>query len=148
MTRQCKRCLESKPLIQFDGKRRVCRACRSQEREEFRDASRLKRITSKACVDCGLNPKANNDSYCKPCRNTRTRATKFRLTPYEYEAKFAAQKGICYLCPRPATDLDHNHKSGQIRKCLCRRCNLIVGHIERGSTTQWPSQYYSYIAEI
>jgi hypothetical protein len=55
----------------------------------------------------------------------------------EYEALFSAQLGLCAACqePPPTTgtatqrklNVDHNHKTGEIRGLLCSHCNRILG---------------------
>lgn len=42
------------------------------------------------------------------------------------------QNGLCALCNHDLDGpcLDHNHKSGVIRKVLCRGCNSLLGKIE------------------
>ena len=43
------------------------------------------------------------------------------------------QQGCCALCKQPIIDdavLDHDHKSGKLRKVLHRGCNAMLGKIE------------------
>ena len=43
------------------------------------------------------------------------------------------QDGCCALCQHPIVDdavLDHDHKSGKIRRVLHRGCNALLGKIE------------------
>jgi hypothetical protein len=55
----------------------------------------------------------------------------------EYDKMFEEQHGCCAICGRPATDfnielhLDHNKKTGKIRKLLCFRCNSGLGIYEK-----------------
>ncbi len=63
----------------------------------------------------------------------------FLLTPEEYDARLAAQGGVCASCHQPETVLgrksglpqklavDHCHTTGEVRGLLCRRCNLTLG---------------------
>ncbi len=45
----------------------------------------------------------------------------------QVEAQRLKQRGICALCPRPATCIDHDHSSGRFRGLLCRQCNAALG---------------------
>ena len=45
------------------------------------------------------------------------------------------QKGVCAICGMVNFDgrrlaVDHNHKTGKIRRLLCLKCNALVGSIE------------------
>jgi hypothetical protein len=50
-----------------------------------------------------------------------------------YEAQLARQGGGCAICgyiPLPGRlrlNIDHDHKTGQVRGCLCARCNRGIG---------------------
>lgn len=64
-----------------------------------------------------------------------------------YEALFAFQEGLCGICQRHHTeccktksgklrrfDMDHDHKTMEIRGLLCRACNIKLKH---GYTLPW-----------
>ena len=59
---------------------------------------------------------------------------KYDMTLAEYDAMFEEQDGVCYICGLPETfqrlGVDHNHKTGKVRKLLCNRCNRTIGYIE------------------
>jgi hypothetical protein len=41
------------------------------------------------------------------------------------------QKGLCALgCGRHLRVVDHDHKTGEVRKLLCAQCNLFLGLVE------------------
>lgn len=43
------------------------------------------------------------------------------------------QKGICPICRNPLDgkiNIDHDHKTGNVRGILHPECNLLVGHVE------------------
>ncbi len=56
---------------------------------------------------------------------------KYGITPDDYLRKLAEQNGHCALCPRRPVkkrlNIDHNHKTGQVRGLLCFPCNYAVG---------------------
>ena len=39
--------------------------------------------------------------------------------------------------------IDHNHKTGQIRGAICKRCNLLVAHLE--NNTELVGRAFEYI---
>ena len=60
-------------------------------------------------------------------RNTLKR--KYNLTPAQYDAMSAAQRGHCKTCGRDDQGLhvDHDHATGMIRGLLCGNCNRMIG---------------------
>ena len=90
--------------------------------------------------------------YCKPCwtayckdhgsdpaqRAAHARAFHLRrnygLTVEEYDAMLEAQCGVCVCGNVCATGkrlaVDHDHKTGEVRGLLCRRCNSILGYVD------------------
>lgn len=48
----------------------------------------------------------------------------------------AAQRGVCYICSKPPSGkserlvVDHNHKTGKVRKLLCVTCNVQLAKFE------------------
>jgi hypothetical protein len=107
------------------------------------------------CPDCGLIKPASDfprnrstgdglGCYCKPCHNTRTRATinrlykgssrhyhlkkKYGIGAAEVDRMAQEQGGVCAVCKsRPATQVDHDHKTGVVRGILCIYCNAAMG---------------------
>jgi hypothetical protein len=59
------------------------------------------------------------------CRQCDSDIKKGRELTWNY-----VRTGICALCARDATDLDHNHHTGRVRGELCHRCNMMIGFIE------------------
>jgi hypothetical protein len=108
----------------------------------------------KRCPDCGdvkplsefprnKHTRSGFHAYCKPCHNARTRDTVRRLygnsRHYHLRKKYGvgsdevqelvkAQGGVCPIClKRPATQVDHDHDTGEIRGVLCLYCNAALG---------------------
>ena len=58
------------------------------------------------------------------------------FTIENYRELFIKQEGKCATCKTHRDDLkedlsaDHNHKTGKIRKLLCRRCNRVLGLVD------------------
>lgn len=107
------------------------------------------------CADCGLEKpedefprnrrmRSGRHCYCKKCNNRRNRESLQRLFDgssrhyhlrhrYGIAAEDVAdlieqQGGKCALChERPATQVDHDHKTGRVRGILCLYCNAGMG---------------------
>lgn len=59
--------------------------------------------------------------------------TKYGITSDDYERMFKSQNGVCFLCGRAQSrrlHVDHNHKTRELRKLLCAKCNSMLGIIE------------------
>jgi DNA repair exonuclease SbcCD ATPase subunit len=106
----------------------------------------------KSTDEFGSYPKAKDGLYyqCKKCacdkvkeyqrenpepgriraHNQRTQTT-FGLNREEYMALMAEQGDKCPICEKPfgkkKKHLDHNHKTGEVRKFLCGTCNQAIG---------------------
>lgn len=61
--------------------------------------------------------------------------TPYSITPEERAKRLANQGGKCLICTgRAATDLDHNHATGEVRALLCHGCNVLLGSIAENPT--------------
>lgn len=72
------------------------------------------------------------------------------MTYEEYVSMIEAQGGGCAIClgnrtPRRALQVDHNHKSGEVRGILCSKCNLLVAALEGAdrSVVENAKRYFS-----
>lgn len=59
---------------------------------------------------------------------------KYGINQAQYDEMFERQSGVCAICGKPQISgkklaIDHNHKTGQVRGLLCRKCNLSIGHL-------------------
>lgn len=58
---------------------------------------------------------------------------KYNVTQDDIDLMLVKQDGKCYLCDediRQKPYVDHNHKTGKIRKLLCFHCNVGLGHFK------------------
>ena len=59
----------------------------------------------------------------------------YGITLEEHNKMFDEQSGVCYLCHKPGDGrwkklcVDHDHKTGKVRKLLCRSCNTALGQV-------------------
>jgi len=106
----------------------------------------VSRWSDKVCQRCGggKGKKYRDLKYCGTCtyavrkersRNAHARALEKRygITRADYDALYAAQGGVCYICRRATgktrrLSVDHDHATGKVRGLLCRPCNNILGH--------------------
>lgn len=85
---------------------------------------------------------AGYQSYtnCNDCERERKERShlirSYGITLEEYQSMAKAQDNKCYLCGEPPSDkfgklvVDHCHKTGEVRKLLCRMCNIHLSKIE------------------
>jgi ribosomal protein S27AE len=66
---------------------------------------------------------------------------KYRLTPADYGRMMTEQDGVCAICRHPERTrgrggaprrlaVDHDHRTGEVRRLLCHRCNLVTWAVE------------------
>ena len=70
------------------------------------------------------------------------RVQRYGITGLEVKAHFAERDGLCVLCHRPATDLDHDHVTGKVRGALCTGCNLAISRFEEAG---WPEKAAEFV---
>ena len=77
---------------------------------------------------------------CKECTSQRAHeirmANTYGINAEIYQQIFDYQGGVCYICLSKSVKrrlaVDHDHKTGEVRGLLCRRCNRdILGHFAR-----------------
>jgi len=59
---------------------------------------------------------------------------KYGISAEEYDSLLEKQGGACAICREPCASgqrlsVDHDHKTGQVRGLLCRRCNAGIGQL-------------------
>jgi hypothetical protein len=76
-----------------------------------------------------LNARARAWNRNNPERRRATqRKYLYGIDAATYEARLAVHDGLCKICQkRPATHLDHNHKTNEPRSPLCSCCNQALG---------------------
>ena len=87
-----------------------------------------------------------NKDRSKKWRRDRHLRRKFGITEEEFQKILERQGGGCAICGSKAKEInlqvDHCHRTGQIRGILCSRCNLGVGYfLDDGGLLAEASKY-------
>ncbi len=134
-------------VCKFSVKR--CIQCgRTKPLEEFHAISpkkRRRRFRRSFCKECDY---ANQKKYReadpeihRKWQRKRLLKSKYGMTPADFDNMLEGQKWLCAICgtllvinavghrnQKDSACLDHDHATGKVRKILCFRCNLGIGH--------------------
>lgn len=96
------------------------------------------RVTAEAA--CGVDSdrgygahRRKGEKPCTACTTAHTAARrdrKYGMAPGDYARMLADQGGRCFCCgstPSAGLVVDHDHRTGEVRKLLCGWCNLALG---------------------
>jgi hypothetical protein len=88
------------------------------------------------CSACYARWRRKNSPAPAKVRRNWELKRRYGLTIADYERMIVEQGGKCALCKRPPKtqklNVDHNHKTGKVRKLLCSLCNrYVIGVIEQ-----------------
>ena len=74
--------------------------------------------------------KEYNKLHKRAAKNTKLKLY-YGITIEHYETMYSAQDGKCATCQTyyPSLVVDHDHKTGKVRKLLCSKCNLALGYV-------------------
>ena len=141
MGRVCCTCKNEQDPSQFTRAEYRCKSCNRLRAKQYRER----------------NPEQHRERVRKS-RNKSVKVTQFYYKKYsirkywphltiqqawlEYTRLVDEQKGLCKLCNKPETKLnhmtnqvqplsiDHCHSTGRVRGLLCNRCNRYIAHTE------------------
>ncbi len=134
--RTCTKCNKEKPLSDYykwkygsDGYDRICKNCKNIYRKEYA------RKNAKKQKEWSLNWHRKTGWKHKLDKNYGIGASKY------YDKKFVDQNGVCEICgktdvTKQKLSLDHNHKTGQWRGLLCKKCNTALGVLHADETLE------------
>lgn len=75
--------------------------------------------------------KIYNQSPARQYASRKFTLKQYGLTPEDYTEMFILQEGKCFICKRESKSqnlhVDHDHKTGKVRKLLCVLCNSGLG---------------------
>lgn len=114
------------------GVRRTKKHAKQVERDQQRGRTHAPRT----CVSCGdvFEPEGPTQKHCKGCApndTARTRLCSKGVSQKDWDRMFLEQGGLCALCDKLATDVDHDHATLIIRGLLCGGCNQALSHVDR-----------------
>lgn len=98
------------------------------------------------CEICGktYKPTGNKQRLCKECAPTDTwavRCIKYGVSKSIWEDMLYRQGGHCALCNKPATVVDHDHKTGKVRGLLCHGCNRQIAALDDSAWFEKAKRY-------
>lgn len=112
-----------------------CPKCgvRKERSEYWNDASRPDGITA-YCKPCKnevtINNINKNFEYYQNSWKTYDLKKKYNLSADQFENMLKAQDykcDICHIDLKSYSAVDHDHRTGNVRGILCRKCNLGLG---------------------
>ena len=147
-TKQCSRCGLDKPATKeffvpyrprgtgkhpWDVPSPFVNPCRTCKIETQRIAYATKPERREKVIASSKAYAKSNRAKIKEQHRAAALRREFGLEVDVYGAMVISQKGCCAICERPPMDgkslrVDHDHQTGQIRRLLCGRCNLGLGH--------------------
>lgn len=138
----CPKCEQTLPLDAFGLSRgrgverqRYCRTCR---RDYARERYQAKPAVRKQRAEYFKRFRESDPEQEKRRQRAAKLMMNYGLTIEEFEARVAAQGGVCAICAggpndRHGTDrkkalaVDHCHATGSVRGLLCDNCNMGIG---------------------
>tara|TARA_R110000796_G_scaffold48133_1_gene115589 strand:- start:248 stop:580 length:333 start_codon:yes stop_codon:yes gene_type:complete len=77
----------------------------------------------------------NRDKFLQSVLNS-TMKRRYGIDLKEYDKLSSLQNDVCYICNNKCNtkntkrlSIDHCHKTGKIRKLLCKKCNTALGQV-------------------
>jgi hypothetical protein len=116
----------------FTGTEKWCAKCKSwKQHSAFSKNSARVSGLNVYCNDCmKLRWKENKCPSQKP-ENKRVydRQRRYGLSNEQFLSMWEEQNGLCAVvgCGKPIQDVDHDHKTNQVRALLCHACNRTLG---------------------
>lgn len=128
--KQCTKCEIEKPLTEFRSR-----------------SGNMKHLLKSWCKTChyATHKKwcADNQDRVKEYRGRDAwtlvkRCARYNITPAEFVTAYEAQEGKCLVCYETISQMDsaidHNHKTGEFRGILCKKCNRAIGMLQDSPT--------------
>lgn len=155
-SKRCSKCGEEKSIDQFcrnsgsrSGYQSWCKDCYSVYQREWYCRKHPRKSTpegKKWCPTCKqyklpgefakhCNRVGGYAGQCKTCRSDLHLYRKYGLIRADFNTLLESQGHVCACCGTSVPGghgvfcVDHSHQTGQVRGCLCRRCNMIIGKL-------------------
>lgn len=80
----------------------------------------------------------NKEKFDKKWHKNWKLENKYGFNINDFNLMCKKQKNKCYICSKSFNNhrkiqVDHNHKTGKLRKLLCRHCNTALGFVEENT---------------
>jgi hypothetical protein len=133
--KKCSKCSMDKPLSDFQ-------IVRKKENGDLLYKSQCKECYNKHYISKYHNmtqeQKRKRRKHITPERrkNYKLRNT-FGITLDDFNKMLQEQNNACFICTQDITHtamVDHCHKTGTVRKLLCRHCNTGIGFLKENIT--------------
>lgn len=106
-------------------------------------------VKNKVCEYCKVTylPTGSKQRWCVTCvpdADARSRMQRYNISESEYDIMLQESEGKCYLCGdvKKRLVVDHDHKTGKVRKLLCDGCNSALNRFEM---PEWRERASIYI---
>lgn len=111
--------------------RRVCQICNAANRRKWVSENREKANKQKTEWAAKNRHKVREyKSQQYPHINRRRLEKSYGTTPEQVKQWIAEQGHVCKICKKPFShhpNIDHDHKTQNVRGILCHRCNMALG---------------------
>jgi hypothetical protein len=128
----CTQCKHEKPTSQFrilrknkNGSNLYRGKCDDCYNEHYR-----KKYHKLTLEEKKVKQKRNNQRWSPEKRKDYKLQKNFGITLDQFKIMLQNQDNKCYICKKNILDcghVDHCHKTGKVRKILCRNCNTGIG---------------------
>ena len=116
--------------------KRTCYKCKAEKSaEDFYVRNKISAVRHSVCKEC-TKERARQRHLENPDRTKNNDLKRiYGISLEEHTKMFDEQNGVCYLCHKPGDGrwkklcVDHDHKTGKVRKLLCRSCNTALGQV-------------------
>ena len=103
------------------------------EDNSYQNPSKVSPECRKCWLSYAENWRAANPERAQYNKRNWAFRKKYGITDEEYQGLVEHQKGLCATCGLPTEKLqiDHDHETGIRRMLLCRKCNNMLGYLEK-----------------
>lgn len=130
VVKNCSKCGIEKPVAEFSSRggsqthlrRSWCKTCSVRVHKKW----------------CDENPKKVEEYRGRDPWTLAKRCNRYGISPAEFVEAYEAQDGKCLVCYNHISQMDsaidHNHKTGEFRGILCKKCNRAIGMLQDSPT--------------
>ncbi|MCK5614402.1 endonuclease VII domain-containing protein [Candidatus Pacearchaeota archaeon] len=148
--KQCTKCKETKSISEFNkdtshsknGLHSHCKQCvkkYNQVHKVRRHEQQKKYYQLHKAKILKRNKEYSKTEKGKSANLRKRLKSNYGITLEQYDKMIEDQNGVCAICGGINTNgqrlcVDHDHKTGKVRKLLCHRCNSSLGWVREDIT--------------